>query len=288
VYWSGSDSGNPLLDPDKDKEKKDRDSPAEIAAARAAAFATRSQSQIASARAAIMSARASLADAKKNTVEYWNAMGELFAAQQALTEAVRAYRLNQMRLRGDMTNPLFNARVATREAAMRLRQDRASGAGADVIAQDRVDLREARANQEATRFSQRLQAVQTAEELGRISHSKYMNYLENEKRRLEGIKNRTFQQQEQLDQIDRLMQDAAKQMQGQFNLGDIKLPTPYQVRRYIEQTSPARTERMAATYSSTTNFQMYVNGADTAVIKKTVTDIVTKRGRVRTAAPRKG
>lgn len=287
VYFSGSDSGNPLLDPEKDSTKEDKDSPAEIAAARAAAFATRSQSQIQSARAAILSARASLADAKKNTVEYWNAMGELFAAQQALTEAVRAYRINQMRLRGDITNPLFNARVQTREAAMRLRQDRASGAGADVLAQDRIDLREARANEESTRFSQRLQAVQTAEELGRISHSKYMNYLENEKRRLEGIKNRTFQQQEQLDQIDRLMKDAATQMQGQFNLGDIKLPTPYQVRRYIEQTSPARTERMAATYASTTNITNYINGADTAAVKRAIREQVGKGGRVRTAAPRK-
>jgi TP901 family phage tail tape measure protein len=286
VYGSGSDSGNPLLDKDKEEEK-DKDSPAEIAAARAAAFATRSQSQIASARAAIMSARASLADAKKNTVEYWNAMGELFAAQQALTEAVRAFRINQMRLGGDITNPLFNARVATREAAMRLRQDRASGAGADVLAQDRIDLREARANQEATRFSQRLQAVQTAEELGRISHSKYMNYLENEKRRLEGIKNRTFQQQEQLDQIDRLMKDAATQMQGQFNLGDIKLPTPYQVRRYIEQTSPARTERLTAQTYASTNLTINAYGANPPEIEQTVRRVVGKKGRVRTAAPRR-
>ena len=291
VYGSGSDSGNPLLDP-KSKDaasEKEKDSPAAIAAARAQAYATRSESQIAAARASVLSAKASLADAKKNTVEYWNAMGELFSAQNALTDALQAYQKNRMMLASDMTNPLKMARIETRAAAIKLRQDIRSGKGADVIAQDRVDVRSAQANQEATAFSQRLQSVQTAEQLGRISHSKYMDYLQHEHDRLERIKHRTFQQQQQLDQIDGLMQDAAKQMQGQFNLGDIKLPTPYQVRRYIEQTSGAQTARLAASVgaSQTTTLTMNVDGADTAKVIQIVQSVVGKAGRTRTAAPRR-
>lgn len=289
----GLDSGNPNLDDwygtDAAKAEEDKDSPLEIAAARAAAYANRSEGQVAAARAAIMSAKASLAEAEKNTVAYWSAMGELFSAQNALVDALQAYRKNRMILNSDVTNPLSQARIESRAAAIKLREDIRSGAAPDVVAQDRVDLRMARANQESTAFSQRLQAVQTAEELGRISHTKYINYLENEKRRLERVKNRTFQQQQQLDQVDRLLQDAAKQMQGQFNLGDIRLPTPYQVRRYVEQASGANVQRMtaAANASSTTNVTLYVDGADTAKVTRIVQDVVGKPARTRTAAPRR-
>lgn len=289
----GLDSGNPNLDDwygtDAAKAEEDKDSPLEIAAARAAAYANRSEGQVAAARAAIMSAKASLAEAEKNTVAYWSAMGELFSAQNALVDALQAYRKNRMILNSDVTNPLSQARIESRAAAIKLREDIRSGAAPDVVAQDRVDLRMARANQESTAFSQRLQAVQTAEELGRISHTKYINYLENEKRRLERVKNRTFQQQQQLDQVDRLLQDASKQMQGQFNLGDIKLPTPYQVRRYIEQASGTNVQRMAsaANASSTTTVHMYVDGADTAKVTRIVQDVVGKPARTRTAAPRR-
>lgn len=288
LYTSGSDSGNPLLDKDSAAEK---DTPAQIAAARAAAFAARSGGQMAAARAAITQARASLADAKKNTVEYWNAMGQLWEAQNQLTDAVLAYKHNLGALRIDITNPLAEARLAVRDATRRLHADR--GKAPDVRAQDRVDLREARANEEATKFQQRLQAVQTADELGRISHAKYINYLENEKRRLERIKNRTFQQQEQLNQIDRLMQDAARQMAGQFNLGDIKLPTPYQVRRYIEEQSSALTAKAAqrsaagaAAGSVMTNYLVF-QGYDPDQIKNAVKDVVGKSTRVLNTAPRR-
>jgi len=256
--------------------------------ARTQAYAARSGGAVDAAKANVASARATLSTIKNRDAEYWEAMGSLWSAQNELADAMLAHQKNQMLLSIDMTNPLAVARVDTRAAALKLREDARTGAGADVIAQDKVDLRSARANEEATRFSQRLSAVQTAEELGRISHSKYINYLENEHDRLNKIKDRTFQQQDQLDQIDRLLMDASKSMDAQFNLGDIKLPTPYQVRRYIAEASGTKVAAMARAGNSTSNnVQINVNGADTAKVTQIIEKHVGRSSRTRTVSPRR-
>lgn len=283
----------------KDKEakaKEERDSAAAIAAARARAHASRVGGQVAAARAAIASARAAIADSKRGTVEYYDALASLADAQSQLNEALRAYQANLRLLRIDATNPLLVARAEARAAAQKLRDDIRRGQARDVIAQDRVDLRSARANQEATAFSQRLSAVQTADELGRISHRKYIDYLENEKSRLEQIRHRTFQQQDQLDQVDRLLKDANSAAQGQFNFGDIKLPTPYQVRRYYEQLGGKQS--LAPTQlggrpivdrpeGRTVVVNMRVDGADTAKVTQIVKQVVGADARINTTASRR-
>jgi hypothetical protein len=247
---------------------------------------------MAAARAQIMAARAAVQKAGKDQMAYWQAMDQLYAAQNALTDAVEAYKHNLGALAIDMTNPLAMARLAVRDAARKLRDD--AGKAPDVRAQDKVDLRTARASAEATAFSQRLQAVQTADELGRISHKKYLSYLQHEHDRLQAIKHRTFQQQDELNQIDSLMKEAAKSMQGQFNLGDIKLPTPYQVRRYIEAKSNAASGAGAAVAAvrqaaqvTTNNNNFVFHGYDPDQIKKVVVDVVGKGGRVTATSGRR-
>jgi hypothetical protein len=148
-------------------------------------------------------------------------------------------------------------------------------------------VRTARANQESTAFQQRLQAVQTADNLGRITHQSYMRYLEHEHDRLGAVRHRTFQQQQELDQIDGLMKDAAQQMQGQFNIGDIKLPTPYQVRRYIKSQAQGLTANGTPTSVSNQTVSISINGADTAKVKQIVTDVVGKTARTMTTAARR-
>jgi hypothetical protein len=59
-----------------------------------------------------------------------------------------------------------------------------AGKPADVRAADRVALQASQAELESTRFSQRLEAAQTAEQLGRTSHRAYINYLDHEHDRL--------------------------------------------------------------------------------------------------------
>lgn len=304
LFRSGSDSGNPLLDPDAEKAKEVLETAAERAAAAAAANAIRTGSSIGAARAEIQAAHAALEKAEKGSVEYYNALGQLYGAQNSLAEAVAAYQNNLRLLNIDMTNPLKMARAAAQAAADKLRRDIASGKGADVLAQDRIDLRNAQASAEATAFSQNLQAMQTADELGRIKHSKYINYLENEKKRLEAVKNRTFQQQDHLDQVDRALKAVMSQFEGQFNFGDIQVRgLVYQARRYAAErraalasqdvmTAERRTARAGYMSSATVIHQrqevnIRIDGADTAKVRRVVEEFLGSSTRTRTTQPRR-
>ena len=269
---------------------------ADRAVARAQAYASRSESAIQQAKAQIFAAKVAMDQAKPGTVEYYNALGQYFEARNALTDAIADYQHNLTLLRIDTTDPVEMAQAAVREAARKLRSDR--GKGKDVIAADRVALEQAQTEAEATAFQTRLESVQTAEQLGRISHSAYIRYLENESRRLERIKHRTYQQQQQLNEIDGLLQSAAKEMEGQWNFGDIKLPTPYQMRRIVAERSDqlvgaaanARSLGGSAPAGGVQNITFDIDGADTAKVEKIIRDVVGGQQtiNVRTHAARRG
>ena len=138
-----------------------------------------------------------------------------------------------------------------------------NGEGEDVLAQNQLDIRGAQNREEAAAFSQRLSDTQVAEDLGRISHSQYMSYLQSEHDRLNAVGQRTRQQQDQLNQIDQLMKSAAEEMQGQFNIGDIDLPTAYDMRRAIGSGSATS----VADYSNSNNV-VNLNGVDFAQVRE--------------------
>lgn len=262
---------------------------AQRAAAAAAAAAARGGGGVSAARAAVQSAAADLAAEKEGTVAYYQALQSYYEAQQGLTDAIRAYHDVLAQLNIDLTNPLKAANLAVREARRKLEQDIKAGRDPDVIAQDRLDLRNAETEQEATKFQQRLDRAQTADQLGRISHAAYIRYLDNERDRLEGIKNRTYQQQQELNQIDQLLQDAQNQLSGQFNLGDINLPTPYQVRRYMEQSTGGVAGGGGAQTPPTKPPQVNINidGADTGQIRRILNEILGANGNRSTTSRRK-
>lgn len=265
---------------------------AEIAAAKAAAYATKSESPIRAAKAAVQSAKASLAKTEVGTLEYWQALDGLFAAQNSLTDAILEHQRVKFLLARDITDPIVQAQADLIAAQQKYRSDLKSGAGQDVLDQDRLDIRTAQAALESTKFQQNLSAMQTADQLGQITHQAYIRYLDRQRERLEGIKNRTYQEQQQLNEVTSLLQDAQKTLQGQFNLGDIKLPTPYQVRRYIEATSggaaataAAAGAKAAPTSVSTTTIN--IDGADTGKVTRIINDVLGKPGRTRTSTSRR-
>lgn len=186
----------------------------------------------------------------------------------------------------DITDPLALARAAVADALDQVkhavdRESRLAG---------RVDLRRARAELEATRFQQRLEAVQTAEELGRISHAKYINYLENERDRLKSIKDRTYQQQKQLDEVERLLKASAETMQGQWNFGDIRMPTPYEVRRRIKELYPNEQNGISGIVSgaapgATRMTQIYIDGTDVGQVLRIIRQYVGSSTTVRAGTP---
>lgn len=291
--------GSAIYNPEKDKTKEDkekeaqdkRNERADKIAAIAEARAARLGGGLAEGRAALIAARARLNAQKKGTTEWYQALAGLYEAQDQMADAVAEYAATRDQLRGDITDPLENARDALRDSRRRLAMDRRDGAGKDVLAEDRLAVKEDRAALEATRFDQKLSDMQTAEELGRISFRKYMAYLDREHDRLSKINNRTRQQQDQLDTIDRAIQEANSSMDAQFNLGNIDTRgMVYRARRYAEEMRAERdsqsVQRMAASAVSQT-VSIQIDGADTAKVRKIIEDYVGSAGRTRTPAPRR-
>lgn len=181
----------------------------------------------------LLAARDNLSIQLRGTEEYFKALAAVRSAEVALARAKEANASVARQLAGDITNPLFTARNDLQAARDKLRNDRRLGAPQEVLNQDRLGVKQAEANVERTQFEQRLSDAQTNYELGRTSFQAYMRYLQSEHDRLNAIKHRTRQQQDELNEIDKLMKDAKGQMDAQFNFGDIKLPTPYEVRRSL-------------------------------------------------------
>lgn len=237
------------------------------------------RSQLAQAEVAIRSAHRNLGIQLPGTEAYYSALASLRSAQAELAQAELTQQDRLRRLGSDLTDPVAQARLAVQQARAQLAADQASGQGSDVIAQSQLDLRSAQNQEEAAAFSQRISDLQTAEDLGRISHSAYMSYLQSEHDRLTAIGARTRQQQEQLDQVDKLMKSAAEQLQGQFNIGDIDLPTVYEVRRAIGSNAATQ----VSDYSNSNNV-VNVNGADFGAVVQWLTQYLGTGAQVVTAA----
>ena len=267
---------------------------------------------LASARDQINTAARALRNSARGTDSWWQALGSFYDGQRAVREAVLAYQSSRDQLRGDITDPVEQARDTLRASLRKLRSDRRAGQGRDVIAEDRVSARRDRAALQDSKFQQRLSDIQTGNDLGRISFAKYMAYLDHEHDRLSRIHHRTRQQQDQLDTVDKAMKDALNSMDSQFNLGDINTNgLVYQVRRFkaemasggatprmaasnvrrfkAEMASGGATPRMAASNATTNQtVSISINGADTAKVKTIIDGYLrVGGGQRRTVARRK-
>ena len=239
----------------------------DLASAAASARAARTGGAMATARAQIQGAAAAMRINARGTVGWFQGLQQFYEGQEAMRQAVMAYRDNQDKLHGDITDPVENARDQLRadQRAMREarnKEDRAAAAVA--VRQDRASLQD-------SKFQQRLSDMQTGEDLGRISFAKYMSYLDHEHDRLTRIHHRTRQQQDELDTVDKAMKDALSSMDSQFNLGDINTNgLVYQVRRFkAEMAGGGASPRMAAS-GNTYNSTLTITGADTAAVLRHV------------------
>lgn len=240
--------------------------------AREGAEAARYGGPLAAAAATLSEAKRNFAAQAPRTAEYYRTQAALFNAQRASAQAQLEYSALLLTLSGDITNPLVQAQNALRVARRKLREDTAKKATPDVLAADQLDVRQAEATAEQTAFQQRLSDAQTNEELGRISHVAYIRYLQSEHDRLTLIKDKTYQQQQELNTIDQALKAANEQLQGQFNLGDINIPTPYDVRRRIaEQVAVGMG---AGSSSSTQTVYITINGNDPAAMQNTLMRVI--------------
>lgn len=224
---------------------------------------------LSAAAARLRQARLELNHAKAGTAEYYQAVQGLRDAQYDYANAVLEHQ-HQLRLgRIDITDPVAQAREDLRAAQAKLAADRAHGTGDITVDQNQV--RENQARLEAAQFEKTFSAMQTADQLGRITHEAYLRYLQHEHERLVAIHHRTYQQQQELDQIDQAIKSAADAMQGQWNLGDIRIPTPYEARRYIQAVTQA--QQYQQTIITNTN-TITISGADNAKVVALLTQLL--------------
>lgn len=274
----------------------------EQSAARRSAAATYRGGAIALARANLANAAAQLESETKGTTAYYQALGQFYEAQRALSDAIRERKYVQDQLRGDVTDPVDQARADLRRARRQQRFDRRRGASQDQLASDRLDVRIAENNVQQTKFQQWLSDLQTAEDLERIGHDKYVRTLERRINRLKAIKNRTRQEQDNLDQLESTLREAQKALSGQFNIGNIKIPTPYEARRYIEEQAAARDRQLKLqnggidpgsgprrqdAQTSVSNTLIQIDGADVAKVKHIIYEVLGRKA-INTTATRTG
>lgn len=253
------------------------------------------------ARASLSQARNSLSVQLQGTQAYYDALAGLQQAKRDLALAELQAAEGRQALEGDQSDSVETARDAVANARRRLRADQASGQGADVLAADRGALIGARLQQDSTEFSQNLGDVQVAEQLGNISHQQYLSYLRSERTRLadrlSGMKRTDDgyrQAVEQLQQIDLAVKSATDSLDGLFNLGDIKVPTPFEVRRSLAgaggEASTDFTSQLISVLQSNQGAGTTItfNGADTAKVRAILSEYLgpqaTGRGKKRRGA----
>lgn len=217
----------------------------------------------------LQNAQDAVAGALVGSEAYWRAIRELKDTQYRFAQTERQHASNLRMLGIDMTDPVA---VAQEEYTAALAEMAAARSPWDRTNAE-LAVRRTEASAEQAAFQQRIGDLQMNERLGRISHTTYMSYLQAEHERLSSIANRTRQQQTMLDEVESLMQSAAESLSGQFNIGDIKLPTVYQVRRSIQSQAQAlvgnyagQLQAVNTTYAGTVN----INGADFATVARYV------------------
>lgn len=192
----------------------------------------------------LLTAAENLRKAEAGTAEYAKAQAAYKKAVQDDAQAKLDAASDARSLRIDLSNPVQVAKEATKKAEAELRQARADNESPDVINKKILTKRQAQLTEDATIFDAFLTAAQNADSLGDISHRAYIDLLNGrlialqaEAALLDPNSNGAKQVNDQIIRIRQAIKSAGDELSGQFNIGDIKIPTPYQVRRAIKAGS---------------------------------------------------
>jgi len=305
----GAKSAKDTAKSDADKAKADAEKAKAdalaLAQAKNDAAAAKVGGSVAAARAALANANLALNAAKSDSIEYYQALKQYYDARRTLSDAIANQTSLRRQLAADTTDPLVVAKIELKAAKEKLALDRRRGQAEDVLLQDQLNLRKARQTKEQTAFDQRMRDHQTAEQLGKLSHAGYIRYLQSEHARFAAIKHRTRQQQDDLNQVDLALKAAKDALSGQFNIGGIKLPTPYEVRRVVQARAAASNYQggfgaavnpnarstqlsLSAAAAPVAATNIYVNGADTGEVRSILsTYLGPTASQTSGAAPRK-
>lgn len=201
-----------------------------------------------------------------NKQEYFQALKALHEAQYDYAKVLQEQANNEAMLASDITDPVAQARLKLAAARRQLSADQSRGALGDVLAQDRLNVKQSQADAERAAFDQKFNDERTNYELQRTSLSAYLSYLRSQHDYLTSVKNKTRQQVDELNQVDQALKSLTDGLQGQFNLGDIRIPAPYEVRRAMAGGGNY------ASSQSTSYVTITINGNDTAAMVKVLAD----------------
>lgn len=245
----------------------------EVANAQIDAGAGTSDSGVARARGALEQAQNVLNGTRRGTPEYYRALAGLRNAQHALGEAELENAATIRRLGIDISDPVAMALAAVQDATARRRNARTPQARREA----ELEVRQNNVALEGAQFNQRLTDVRNAESLGRISHQEYLQYLQAERGRLQtrlnGMRSTDAgyrQIQDEIVTLDQAMKESADALTGQWNIGDIDVPTIYEVRRSIAE----RGGEGGAASQVNNNQSLVVNGADFARVIQYINGIL--------------
>jgi hypothetical protein len=197
----------------------------------------------------------------KNKQEYWQAYKALNEAkyQLAQVELQNTSVLEQLKI--DLTDPVATAQQKVREAQRQLAFNRRRGASSVVINENQLQLKQAQQSAASAAWQQQFTDNQTNYELQRMSLGAYMNYLNGQKAYLNAVHKKSREQIEQLNQVERALKGLTDGMSGQWNLGEIRIPSPYEMRRNI-----------AGSMAPQTTVHINIAGTDLPAIKGVLSD----------------
>ena len=283
----------------------------------AQAYAQARGDGVAAARAAVGVARAAMsaalaASGGARSAEVINAQAQLVSANAGVGDAI----LELITSRTQVAIALAEAAGHTVRAA-RLQHKAARQALAGALRKSggertaevnnaRASAISARAGARDAALQDRLDTIDFNLQMGRITQSSAISAL----REILRTRNLTKEQRRQLLLQIKGMKD--EMANDQWNFGDIKLPTPYSMRRYIEQRRAAMESNInnaalqggrktvglidrnlagpkpsTASSAIVNNYSFVVNGADTGKVERIIRDVVGGAGRTLTTQTRR-
>lgn len=245
----------------------------------------------------------------KASVEYQTATQQVIAAQYSIisaegdiAQANASLRAAYANARGD-TVGAAKAGLQAAKAGLAYARRLSGGARSAEVINAQAQVVSARASIRDARLQDELDTIDFNLQMGKITQSSAISAL----RDILRTHNLTKQQRRQLMlQIKGMEKEISD---SPWNFGDIKLPKPYLMRRYIEEQRASNTKRLDAMvggslrtstavssavgaaqqqYTDNRNVEILINGGNLDQIRKVLREIVGTPTRTRTTAPRRG
>lgn len=190
---------------------------------------------IGEARAQMDAATRALAADIPGQAQFFDDQKKFREAEFALARAQEDYATTLEALGTDQTNPVVQAQNALDAARRKYADDAKLGADPATLAADQLAVSNDQNAVQKSLFEQQLQDAQTNFSLHRMSGAAYIQYLRATQANLKATGLGTRQLLDEYNEVSQQLLSANQQLQGQFNLGQIKLPTVYQERRQALQ-----------------------------------------------------